>query len=677
MTGTRQTLQGGRHRAGAAAPPQAGRPFRQSRMGRAMLASGMAVATAAGGVLIAQTADAAPPTAPNNLLVFPDRDFVSIEGYIGHKGDLATVTVTRGTTVVGQSSGKVSGDDVAFEINHPGGVCWGVGAGAGLNVTPDIKAGDKVSIKFPDNTSDDTIVSGGVASNATQSGTKVTVTGKLDPSFDPAFVEQRIINPALVDLIGKRDVRALPGPLAAAPKGGYTSGMEIAADGSYTATYVFDTQAAADAAANADLGERLMSWQAQDPAGNRQGLTIAEFGEAGGAGMGNCPAGPGASTPQAGSVTVVPSTDGTSAKLDWTPAVAAAGASPVAGYSVLALAPAAVGAVNGQQAVTGYRFDANATSATMSNPNKEKYTYEVRAVTVDGKTSAPFTVGTANPGGGTQTPTQAPALSLEPAPAADGSAVAASSVKATTTAGTQIWYAVDTPAFAGGVLADAAKPYTGPIPVTAATTLHFAALNADNNIESVTGKYTPAAATALTVPTGVSATGGQTTATVAWVAPAGATGAEIAITNPDGVASTQTATTSPQTIPTPVKGTYTFTVTATNVNGRSDASAPVTAVATGVVDTLTVTRAQWKSGDFRVVGASTALSGTITVRTGPGSSAPAIPSMSGPLTPPVAPATGGTFDIRTTKAAAPAANPGRIWITSSNGGQIGPVTVTG
>ena len=35
-----------------------------------------------------------------------------------------------------------------------------------------------------------------------------------------------------------------------------------------------------------------MSWQVEDADANRQGLTIAEYGELGGPGMGGCPAGP-------------------------------------------------------------------------------------------------------------------------------------------------------------------------------------------------------------------------------------------------------------------------------------------------------------------------------------------------------------------------------------------------
>ena len=60
----------------------------------------------------------------------------------------------------------------------------------------------------------------------------------------------------------------------------------------FVATYEFIDQEAADLAANAPLGERAMAWQEQDADGNRQGLTIAEFGELGGPGFGGCPAGP-------------------------------------------------------------------------------------------------------------------------------------------------------------------------------------------------------------------------------------------------------------------------------------------------------------------------------------------------------------------------------------------------
>ena len=52
-------------------------------------------------------------------------------------------------------------------------------------------------------------------------------------------MEQRIINPDLVDTdVGKRDIRAIPGPLTPAPKGGYSSSLEFEGN-TFTATYVF------------------------------------------------------------------------------------------------------------------------------------------------------------------------------------------------------------------------------------------------------------------------------------------------------------------------------------------------------------------------------------------------------------------------------------------------------
>ena len=81
-----------------------------------------------------------------------------------------------------------------------------------------------------------------------------------------------------------------------------------------------------------------MSWQEEDADGNRQGLTIAEYGEAGGPGMGGCPAGPGdAGAPQPGAASVVRSPDKTSMTVNWTPAAQVPGAAPITGYDVEAI----------------------------------------------------------------------------------------------------------------------------------------------------------------------------------------------------------------------------------------------------------------------------------------------------------------------------------------------------
>jgi Fibronectin type III domain len=681
MTTTRRTTSGGRGRRRGAAVPRAARrsahPGR--RNGRALLAGGLAVAATTSGVLVAQTANAAVPTFPDNVVVFPDRDFVSIEGYQDHVDETATLTVTRNGQVVGQASAKVARGDVAFEVNHPGGVCWGAGAPSNLNVTPDIVAGDVVTIRFPDGTQGDTTVGSGVASDAQQNGTTVTVTGKLGPDVNRAQIEQRIINPDLVDtVVARRDVRAVPGPLTPAPKGGYSSGLQIAADGSYTATYVFDTQEAADLVAAAPLGERLMSWQVEDNDANRQGLTIAEFGELGGPGFGGCPAGPGQSTPQAGSVTVVPNGDRTSAQLSWSPATAPAGASPVKNYSVLAIAPAAATASNAQQTQTGYRFDKNARTATITDLDPAiTYQFEVRAITDDGRSSEAFTVNAANPGGGTQTPGAVPQLTLSPAPSSNGTAIAASSVTATTSAGTQIFVAKDAEVFAGGVLTDAAVPYTAPIPITAQTTLHFAAVNADDNVETVTGVYTPQTA-ALAAPTGLTAAAGQAQVSLKWNAVPDATSYQVRVFNAAGTTeitpAPATVTSLGQVVTGLTAGTqYQFSVQALATGRTSPASAKVSATPTALTDQVTISRASWKSGDMRIQGSSTANSGTVTVRSG-SPTGPVI-TQNQPLTANAAPATGSTYDIRLRNGAVPATRPATIYVISSNGGTAGPFTV--
>lgn len=240
--------------------------------------------------------------------------------------------------MIGSAQGVVEAGDVAFEINHPGGVCWG--NGTGLKVTPDLRPGDKATISFNGIDAGDTTVQNTfVTADATASGATLTVKGYVGPGVNPAQMEQRIINPDLVDTaIARRDIRAAPGPLTPAPRGVYSSALTFEGD-RFTATYVFEDAANAQIAANSDLGERAMAWQEEDADGNRQGLTIAEYGELGGPGMGGCPAGPGdQGAPQPGTASVVRSTDKTSLSVTWEPATTVPGAAAVTGYSVEAVA---------------------------------------------------------------------------------------------------------------------------------------------------------------------------------------------------------------------------------------------------------------------------------------------------------------------------------------------------
>jgi hypothetical protein len=263
--------------------------YRVIKRGKAGIVATVVTVLCTASLLAIPAANAAVPSFPDNLVVFPDRDFVTVEGYQDKVGQTATVEVTRpGGGVIGSAQGVVAAGDVAFEVNHPGGVCWG--AGTGLNVTPDIRPGDVVSIRFGATGAETTTVQDTyVTADSILSGNTVTVKGHVAPTVNRDQMEQRIIEPALKDTsIGRRDIRALPGPLTA--DGGYSSGLQFDIDGpnTFTATYVFNDAATAQLAANA-TGARSMAWEAQDAAGNRQGMTIAEFREVGGPGMGGCP----------------------------------------------------------------------------------------------------------------------------------------------------------------------------------------------------------------------------------------------------------------------------------------------------------------------------------------------------------------------------------------------------
>jgi len=323
-------------------------PFRR---GVSMLLIG-AVSTTGLVALTADVANAAPPAFPDNIVVFPDRDFVTVEGYQDHIGETATLEVSRpGVGIVGSAQAVVEEGDVAFEVNHPGGYCWG--AGTGLKVTPDIKGGDVVTMKFAGQAVGDTTVAGAAVTEVQYSpgSNIVKVLGRLGAADNPLQLEQRVVNPELKDTaIARRDVRAVPGPLVAAPRGGYSSQLETSGS-TFTATYDY-TDPALAAKVAAGGGERMMSWQVEDADANRQGLTIAEFGELGGPGMGGCPNGPLGSGP-VGPTDVIATKVTGGYKLNWTPAVAIPGTPAITGYEVSAVSE---GVTNGERAVMGKRI---------------------------------------------------------------------------------------------------------------------------------------------------------------------------------------------------------------------------------------------------------------------------------------------------------------------------------
>src|SRR4051812_12909714 len=117
-----------------------GAPARGSRRGRSptarLAALGGAVLTFAAVPSGASAEIVEPPPMPHVFTVFPDRDFVSVEGY--DPGERLSVRVLRNGVQIGAATGA-AGDDGIFEVNHPGGACW-------IGSTPNIMAQDKVVV---------------------------------------------------------------------------------------------------------------------------------------------------------------------------------------------------------------------------------------------------------------------------------------------------------------------------------------------------------------------------------------------------------------------------------------------------------------------------------------------------------------------------------------------------
>jgi hypothetical protein len=550
---------------------------------RAGIVASVSAALCATSLLAIPTANAAVPAFPNNLVVFPDRDFVTIEGYQDKIGQTGTVEVHRpGIGIVGSAKGVVAAGDVAFEINHPGGVCWG--AGTGLNVTPDIQPGDAVTIKFGGTeagttTVQDTYVT---ASSVLSGDNTVTVKGRVAEGVNKDQMEQRVIDPALKDTaVGRRDVRAAPGPLTA--DDGYRSSLEFGLDGpnTFTGTYIFDEPAAAEIVANAG-GARSMAWQEEDADANRQGLTIAEFGELGGPGMGGCPNGPLNSGP-AGPTSVKAAKVNGDLKVNWTPAQAVPGTPAITGYRVTAVAKTSTG---NERAESGVRIsDQKASSTTLKGlSGEEEYDVYVVSVSSVGETfpathAIPETDTTlptvsASPNGGTfSTPQE---LTLE-----------------ASEQGSDIYYTLDgTDPVSGGVGVESATLYTGPIKVAENSTFTYAAIDPSGNVsenDSVEFKITNDPVPAAPAITGAPKAG-LGTAEVSWTAPdAGAEGLTITGYTVQAYTTDGTPFGDPKTVAGNVTTlvydglsgdtAYQFTVRASNTNGAGPESAksdPVT-----------------------------------------------------------------------------------------------------
>jgi hypothetical protein len=425
------------------------------------------------------------PIAPDNLVVFPDRDFVTIEGFADRINQEATIEVERvGVGVVGSAKGVVSGTDVAFEINHPGGYCWG--AGTNLKVTPDILPGDVVSISFGGVKVAATTVQDARAGNsfidlaADSSGATMKVVGHIATTIDPANFEQRIIEPALVDTpVARRDIRALIGPMEPAPRGGYSSGVEVVGD-VFTATYVFDDPAVAAIAAGA-TGERAMTWELTDPAANRQGLTIAEFGELGGPGMGGCPNGP-LQTGPAGPTNVAAAlvSGGTAVNVNWTPAVTVPGTLEITGYRISAVDNADATAIGTELVEVGRRITGRLVDHTTITGLDPNITYRVEVASVSA-------AGLTFPAVNATVATDGTAPHVTAAPAGGSYSVAQQVTLTADEPGVDIYYTTSglDPVDNAGGAQPGATLYSGPIAITVSTPLKFAGFDPSGNVSAI------------------------------------------------------------------------------------------------------------------------------------------------------------------------------------------------
>jgi hypothetical protein len=453
-----------------------------------------------------------PPSDPDNLLVFTNRDFISSAGFDAYVGQSALVEVTRPLVgVVGSARVDLVAGGVPFEINHPGGFCWG--NGTTLKVTPDILPHDVVKITFADGLFSEVIAQDAFVTgvNYVDGANTFTVVGHIagvpsDPVTGP-FAEQRIVNADLTGTpIGKRDIRAIPGPLTADVSGQYQSSLEFDLDGpaTFRATYVFLDPAVARIAATGG-GERLLTWQVTDAAGNRQGITIAEFGELGGPGLGGCPAGPLQSGPVGPTNVVAAKQANGDIIVNWTPAVAVPGTPAITGYRVHAVAQTVT---NNEQIEIGRRITGQAATGTRITGLLAAEAYDIQVVSVSSAGETFPAVLFPNVGADIV----APVVTASPAA---GTYAVPQNVTLSANEVAQIFFTLDgsDPVLDPNLTS---KLFTAPILISVDTTLRFAAFDPSGNVSAGTLDYIITNTPTPAAPTFGPATVGQGSISLNW-----------------------------------------------------------------------------------------------------------------------------------------------------------------
>ncbi len=402
-----------------------------------------------------------PPLPPHLFTLFPERDFVSLEGYAPNQP--VSVRLLRNGVQIGSASGFAGAAGI-FEVNHPGGACWN-------GTTPNLLPGDVVEALVAPGSGDRSSIINVTATAVREVGEQLIVQGTAqDANGNPLPIdqlEQRIINPALTNtVISRRDIRATSNP-------GSDGTIAYDAPGSinWTATYSgLDATVRALALAG---GTRIMAWHAVDAAANRLGLTIYEVGELGGPGFGGCP--------------------------------------PAADYAVNTASPSLINSLNLNTDVVLEGVSLNTTSVAVSlsdtngasvsanatpvpNGGAQSWSVTLDGVAVAALADGPLTAagsyslsGGGTIGGGTLTiikDTVAPSgLSTDP-PAGAYATQQSVQLAAASDPNASFYYTLD-----GSTPSTGSTRYSGPIVLSTSTTVRFVAVDAAGNVSPPSEAY--------------------------------------------------------------------------------------------------------------------------------------------------------------------------------------------
>jgi hypothetical protein len=385
-----------------------------------------------------------PPALPHTIISFPQRDFVSADGF--EAGNTVTVNVIRNGNIIATSEPVTPQDDPttpAFdglvEVNHPGGGCW-------VTTTPDILPGDivqttqavtgvqdatptaNVTADRPINPAPGTIVVHGTAQTA--AGTRIPL----------AQVEQRLVaNQDAFDANGRRTLRAGNGGEGTFT---YDAGGGVAFTATYTGLDAADITRALGA-------ESRALWLGRNP-GTGQELTIYEN--------------PGTPGPAAPCTAPLAST-------------AIGGVTPAfinianGAADVIVSGPATADITNVHVTVPGFAVDAIPSGGTWSAPIPQSAIGQGSTVV-----TAAFTGPTAPPNQTRTIVKDTVAPGTPTATPAPGTYTTAQSVTISGEAGSSIHYTND-----GSAPTAASPTASGAIPVTSSQTLRAIAVDAAGN----------------------------------------------------------------------------------------------------------------------------------------------------------------------------------------------------